>query len=122
MMGDIQEGKKGFYQTSGLMMDVAVSPDKSLIESSLKLYNGTQIEDKKYYSIASVDFLVPTGGDDFKNVISWLKPVDFKIVAGCRNSLVEYVSKVKYIIESMFVNPNHKRLNVVSNSKGVIKN
>jgi 2',3'-cyclic-nucleotide 2'-phosphodiesterase/3'-nucleotidase/5'-nucleotidase len=116
MMSIIQSGSKGFYQTSGLMMNVTTNPH-SLIEDSLRLYNGTTIEDNTMYNIATIDFLVPFGGDDFKNVKPWLIPQNLQAIAPVRDAVIDFIRTIGYIKEGMFVDPNHKRLTVISGAK-----
>jgi 2',3'-cyclic-nucleotide 2'-phosphodiesterase/3'-nucleotidase/5'-nucleotidase len=112
MMEVLQAGKKGFYQTSGLTMNVTDVP-RSLIPGSLKLYDGTDITMNKFYKLATLDFLIIGGGDDFREVLKFYSPVGLKIVAPQRESVIEFIKNVGYITESTFIDFLRKRLNVI---------
>jgi 2',3'-cyclic-nucleotide 2'-phosphodiesterase (5'-nucleotidase family) len=113
IMTTIQAGGKGYYQTSGLMMDV-ISDPKSLVENSLKLYNGTEIDNRMLYKVATLDFLIPVGGDDFREIMKWYKPVNLQIVAPQRESVINFLNKIDFITERTFINANYKRLNIIT--------
>jgi 2',3'-cyclic-nucleotide 2'-phosphodiesterase/3'-nucleotidase/5'-nucleotidase len=112
----LQSGKKGFYQTSGLKMDVTLNPN-SLIEDSLKLFNGEDIQANNLYNVATIDFLLPGGGDDFKDVVSWFKSENIKYFGMFRETVIENIKKFEFIKHEMLIDINNKRLNVISAKK-----
>lgn len=106
----VQSSHGSFYHTSGLLQNMTLYPKKLI---SVKLFDGSDIIDDKVYKIGSIDFLL-NGGDDFKDVISWYKPKNVAIYGLLRDYIIEYVStKANYIKDGDFIDPNHKRINIV---------
>ena len=109
----IQSAEKSYYHTSGLSQQVTLNPSKKLV--SVKLIDDTEIIDTKVYNIGSIDFLL-NGGDDFKLVAEWYKGVNVDKSFGLlRDHMVEYVkTKADYIKTNDYIDPLHKRINIIT--------
>jgi 2',3'-cyclic-nucleotide 2'-phosphodiesterase (5'-nucleotidase family) len=107
----LQKGKSAFYQYGGAKMDLKLNP-KRLVEGSLKLIDGSAIEDGKMYTLALTDFLLG-GGDDFKDVITWLKVKNLKKLDMMRDYIIKCVRDHGVIKKEDVLNPFIKRLNVI---------
>jgi 2',3'-cyclic-nucleotide 2'-phosphodiesterase (5'-nucleotidase family) len=107
MISIIQSGKKALYQISGLNIKMKQNPYKVL---DIKLYDGSELIDDKVYKVGGIDFEIPFGGDDFKDVISWYKPVEVKTYGLLRNNMIEYLKSVQIINVNDYLNPNHRRI------------
>jgi 2',3'-cyclic-nucleotide 2'-phosphodiesterase (5'-nucleotidase family) len=111
IMQTIQGGEKGLYQVSGLTMEVTLKPNK-LVGGSLKLADGSDINVRKTYTLATIPFLLK-GGDDFKKVVTWYKPrneVDFGLF---RDRMIEFLKTIGTITETSFIDPQNPRLKVI---------
>ena len=103
----IQAGQYGFYPFSGLKIEVELKPKRRLI--SVKLENGTELEEGKEYLIAGPDFFF-NGGDDFAEVLKFYKPRDMKYFMTMRESLTTMARNLKVINSELhplvnFANP-----------------
>jgi len=89
-------GKKAFYATSGLSSYVKLNPKKCLVKITKS--NKEEIIDDKTYTVASVDFLIK-GGDDFKDVLKYFKPVVKREFGEFREIMINYLIKNNVIIK-----------------------
>ena len=121
---NLQKGSKGFYPSSGLKMTVKSFPTKKLLK--IKLFDGInekEIENDKYYSIASTEFCFPfegnaKGGDDFRKIYEWFKPrnpeyIQFNNYNLSRDLLINYLRNIKELKGSIFYDKNKERMRVV---------
>lgn len=121
MMGTLQSGHLAFYHTAGLMQNVTLTP-RNLLD--IKLYNGDDIDKNKTYTISTNDFMLG-GGDDFKDVVTWYKARNVKTFSLMRDLIINYITNVGVIKRSDYINPDKKRINIVSSpevSKISVKN
>ena len=109
-LGIVQAGVKSFYHTSGLSQIVSKSPVNSLI--SVRMYDGTEIDDDATYRVATDDFLAD-GGDDFRLVREWYKPRNYINHGLVRAHVISSLKDYPGIKLSNLIDPNRKRLNVV---------
>ena len=110
MMKIIQKGKRGLYQISGL--SIKINPVHEVLD--IKSYDGSEIIDNKEYTFAGVNFEIPFGGDDFENVISWYQPRDVEYYGLIRDNMINYIRSIKHIRAEDYIDPNHKRIDIVS--------
>jgi predicted P-loop ATPase len=111
MMQTLQGGKKGLYQVSGLTMEISLKPNK-MIEGSLKLSDGSQIDLNKTYALAIIEFLLK-GGDDFKDVRTWYKPRNEVSFGVYRDRMIEFMKSVGTITEFSFIDPKNPRIKII---------
>ena len=117
----LQSGAKGFYASSGLKMVVSKFPIHKLL--SLKLFDGVnekEIEDNRYYSIASIEFCFPingksVGGDDFRKIYEWFRPRNPEYVhVGkdkiTRDILINYLRNIDELKADKYFNNKVKRM------------
>lgn len=107
----IQNGTKSFYHTAGIKQNLTYSPNNL---KSISLYNNTEIIADKNYTIATIDFLILSGGDDFRNIITWYKPKDLLAHGNYRTATINYLSTVTKINQTRFIDPLNPRINIVS--------
>ena len=121
---NLQKGSKGFYPSSGLKMTVKSFPTKKLLK--IKLFDGVnekEIENDKYYSIASTEFCFPfegnaKGGDDFRKIYEWFRPrnpkyIQFNNYNLSRDLLINYLRNIKELKGNIFYDKNNERMRVV---------
>ena len=121
MFGQLQQGSKGFYPTSGLKMVVKKLPTKKLL--SIKLFDGykeEEIIDDKLYTFVSTDYCFPitprtSGGDDFKKIYKWFKPRNIEAISVgdyniTRDVLIHYLRKIEELKESKYYNKQNLRM------------
>ena len=84
----IQSGEKAFYCTKGLKQVVSISSEgkKKLINATL--YNGSAIDNSKYYKILTNNF-ISNGGGDFKNVFGKVYNMRNQVIHGNLRQLLE---------------------------------
>ena len=124
MFKNLQKGSKGFYPSSGLKMTVKSFPTRKLLK--IKLFDGVnekEIENDKYYSIASTEFCFPfegnaKGGDDFRKIYEWFRPrnpeyIQFNNYNLSRDLLINYLRNIKELKGSIFYDKNKERMRVV---------
>ena len=124
MFRNLQKGSKGFYPSSGLKMSVKSFPIRKLLK--IKLFDGVnekEIENNKYYSIASTEFCFPIegnakGGDDFRKVYEWFKPrnpvyIQFNNYNLSRDLFINYLRNIKELKGNIFYDKNKERMRVV---------
>jgi len=114
----LQKGKNGFYHSSGVHQKVMYNPN-SLID--ITLIDGTPIDVNSIYTVSTIDFNIPHGGDEFQDVMSWYTPrnlVDFGFI---RDLMIESISKIPVITEDMFINKNRKRIDIVKMGRHNLK-
>jgi len=109
MMTILQAGKKGFYHTSGLRMEVCLHPHSL---QNVSLVNGQSIDVNKTYVGVSNDFCVLDGGDDFHSVVNVIKLKNIKQSKNLRDVLVDDLMR-KGVVNSddePCVNPKFPRV------------
>jgi len=124
MFKHLQKGSKGFYPFSGLKMIVKNSPFKKLL--NIKLFDGVnekEIENDKYYSIASIEFCFPfegnkKGGDDFRKVYEWFRPrnpmyIQFDNYNLSRDMFINYLRNIHELKGNVFYDLNNQRMRIV---------
>ena len=87
LIKNIQIGNYSFYPISGIKITVSLNPNKRIL--NVYLSNGDEIDDNKLYKITSVDYLI-NGGDDFRNVLSWFKPIDIEKVGIVSDEFIKF--------------------------------
>ncbi len=115
MLEQTQGGKYGFYPTSGLKLLVSLEPKKKLYYA--KLFDGLYeypIENNKTYTVATTDFDIPYGGDDFADVMKWYKPRNLKYYDVVRNTIIDYLKRVATIKDKQFVRSSLPRMRIVN--------
>lgn len=106
----LQEGDKGLYQFSGIETTVKANSDGGFTFISAKLYNGTEIDPKAYYTGVTSDFLLG-GGDDFAHVIDIVyKPRDVEVLGEFRSSIRGLLKDMKLIKQGTLIDPEHPRI------------
>ena len=121
---NLQKGSKGFYPTSGLKMTVKNIPKKKLIK--IKLFDGVnekEIENDKFYSIASYEFCFPIegnakGGDDFRKVYEWFKPRNPEYIKIgndklSRDLFINYLRNINELKGNVFYDKEDIRMRIV---------
>ena len=109
----IQSGKKSFYPTSGVCQNVTTLPTKSLI--NVKFYNNVEIDDKKTYVVATIDFLLKgKGGDDFVEVLNWYTLRNYKEIAKLYESLIDKLKN--RTIKDDIIDNNNRRITILNTS------
>lgn len=118
----LQNGKKGYYVTSGLREEVTTNTATSTkYWVSTKLANGSNIDLNRTYTVGSILFLFQ-GGDDFADVIKTYNPRNVQIFSDSfQNNLLNYfdkkwANKVINDINNPIIDPNNPRLTVLDNS------
>jgi 2',3'-cyclic-nucleotide 2'-phosphodiesterase (5'-nucleotidase family) len=125
MLFSCQSGTIGsFYQTSGIVQNVVTDSSPKLI--SFKLFDGTkefEISEEETYKVAAIDFLIPNGGDDFKEIMNWYSPKNLTKHGNLRENIIEYISKyAKYMKKDYLIDRSHRKINIISNNlRGVNK-
>ena len=115
MLEQTQGGKYGFYPTSGLKLLVSLEPKKKLYYA--KLFDGLYeypIENNKTYTVATTDFDIPYGGDDFADVMKWYEPRHLKYYDVVRNTIIDYLKRVATIKDKQFVRSSLPRMRIVN--------
>ena len=115
MLEQTQGGKYGFYPTSGLKLLVSLEPKKKLYYA--KLFDGLYeypIENNKTYTVATTDFDIPYGGDDFADVMKWYEPRNLKYYDVVRNTIIDYLKRVATIKDKQFVRSSLPRMRIVN--------
>ena len=125
MFKQLQAGDKGFYPFSGLKMVVMAKPTRKLL--SIKLWDGykeEEIDEEKYYTIASNDFCFPLendelGGDDFEKIYQWFRPVEGKNItiedkSNSRDILINYLRNIDELKGNKYYDENNLRLRVIN--------
>ena len=115
MLEQTEGGKYGFYPTSGLRLLVTLEPKKKLYYA--KLFDGLYeypIENNKTYVVATTDFDIPYGGDDFADVMKWYKPRNLKYYDVVRNVIIDYLKRVATIKDKQFVRTSLPRMRIVN--------
>ncbi len=115
MLEQTQGGKYGFYPTSGLKLLVSLEPKKKLYYA--KLFDGLYeypIENNKTYTVATTDFDIPYGGDDFADVMKWYKPRNLKYYDVVRNVIIDYLKRVATLKDKQFVRSSLPRMRIVN--------
>jgi len=115
MLEQTEGGKYGFYPTSGLRLLVTLEPKKKLYYA--KLFDGLYeypIDDNKTYVVATTDFDIPYGGDDFADVMKWYKPRNLKYYDVVRNVIIDYLKRVATIKDKQFVRTSLPRMRIVN--------
>lgn len=113
MIFEVQSGTKSFYPTSGLKQYVLSAPSRKLVD--VRLFDGLkehEIEDDKIYRIASNNFVIPYGGDDFKKVITWYKPRNLVDYGDFRDKVIEFLKVIPKIQTKKLIDEDNKRLRV----------
>lgn len=98
IMKIINCGKLAFYGTSGLTSFVKKTPKKCLV--NLKESDGKEIDDKKTYSVASINFLIK-GGDDFADVVKVFKINATENYGEFRDITIDYLKMHPFITREM---------------------
>ena len=124
MFKNLQNGPKCFYPSSGLKMIVKNSPIKKLL--NIKLFDGVkekEIENDKYYSIASIEFCFPIegnniGGDNFRKVYEWFRPrnpsyIQFDNYNLSRDMFINYLRNFKELKTNVYYDKNNQRMRIV---------
>lgn len=115
MFFEIEGGAYAFYPTSGLKLDVKLTPKKKLVR--VRLFDGekeSEIEDEKIYKIATVDFLYPNGGDDFAKVKKWfIKPERIYIGNLIKEDALSYLRHVDRIDVAKMIDKDNQRLRII---------
>lgn len=107
IMKIINCGKLAFYGTSGLTSFVTKTPKKCLVR--LTESNGKEIDDKKTYKVASVDFLI-NGGDDFADVVKLIPLKATENFGEYRDATIEYLKTHSVITREMVNHLNEPSL------------
>eukprot|EP00828_Plagiopyla_frontata_P006807 TRINITY_DN1306_c0_g1_i7.p1 TRINITY_DN1306_c0_g1~~TRINITY_DN1306_c0_g1_i7.p1 ORF type:complete len:347 (-),score=47.15 TRINITY_DN1306_c0_g1_i7:97-1137(-) len=107
----LQAGELGYYQTSGLEMNVTLNPRKLI---SIRFYNGSEIEPSTNYTVVSNQYCW-NGGDDFKEVRKYYTPRDVVKYGESRDLYQKYAELVMNLnpSDNPIVKPNHPRLTVL---------
>jgi 2',3'-cyclic-nucleotide 2'-phosphodiesterase (5'-nucleotidase family) len=87
LIKNIQIGNYSFYPISGIKIKVIINPSKKVLNVCLS--NGDEIDDNKLYKIVSVDYLI-NGGDDFRKILSWFKPIDIEKVGIISDEFIKF--------------------------------
>ena len=66
----------------------------------------------KIYRIASNNFVIPYGGDDFKKVITWYKPRNLVDYGDFRDKVIEFLKVIPKIQTKKLIDEDNKRLRV----------
>lgn len=100
-------GKK-FYSVSGLMVTYSRNPNKFI---SAVEYNGgkyKQIDKKKTYTVACLDYLL-NGNVEFSKVVKWYTPRNYKCYEIIREILGKYLKEIRVVKANAFIDPLHPR-------------
>ena len=109
-----------YYATAGIKQVIYVDENtnkKELI--NVVLFNGIyekEIEDYKIYKIGSIDFLIPNGFYEFKNVIPWYKIKNLKCYDDSRKIFISYLKNIQEIITKDLIDENNPRLRTIKNT------
>lgn len=123
MLFQIQSGQYSFYPTSGLKMVVTRKPRKQLL--SVQLFNGLkekEVINTATYTIATLDYDILLGGDDFKKVVQWYQPRNVKIYDILRDVVSDYLIQMNSIHHYQFFSQNKQRLTVITKNSILIVN
>ena len=83
-----------------------------LSEGRILFYLKNIAGDDKIYRIASNNFVIPYGGDDFKKVITWYKPRNLVDYGDFRDKVIEFLKVIPKIQTKKLIDEDNKRLRV----------
>jgi 2',3'-cyclic-nucleotide 2'-phosphodiesterase (5'-nucleotidase family) len=115
MLKIVQKGPFSFYPTSGDKEIVLVNGNKKNL-INVVLFDGIyekEIINDKNYTIGTLDFCIPNGGDDFVDVISWYKNRKLKYHGDTKDIIIKYLKNVKLIVTKELIDEKNPRLRII---------
>ena len=107
-----QNSIDAIFPTSGLKQVIKENGVKNRFLLSIKLFDGfneREIEEDKFYKIATVSFIIPGGGDVFKKVLKWYKIRNLKKYGDSKNIMIDYLKNIKKIETGKFIDKDNPR-------------
>ena len=108
----IQTGNYSFYPISGIKIICILNPVKKVLKITLN--NGEEIDDKKLYKIASVDYLI-NGGDDFRKILNWFKPLNKEIYGSVFEEFIKFYEDKPVLKVDEHYDEKNPRIEIVNN-------
>ena len=121
MLREVEDGKYKYYSVSGLKLAFKKDGNQSRFVSA-KLFDGIKESDidtifGNSYTVASLDFLILKGGDDFNKIIKWYNVTDernnYQEFDYLRNVAAEYLKNVDEIRVKRIIDENNPRIRFI---------
>lgn len=114
MIRELQNGTYKYYFTAGIKQ--VFKGQGNLI--SLKLYNGLtekKIDPKEMYTLATIDYDIPFGGDDFSSILKWYTPRNLIVITReIKDHIEKYLLSISEIKASELIDPLNPRIRTIT--------
>ena len=72
-----------------------------------------EIINNKNYTVATIDYCIINGGDDFSDVISWYKIKNLINYGETQTNVIRYLKSMKFINTKSLIDENNPRLRII---------